>query len=481
MMNHKYDFIIVGAGPAGLAFAHCCSKIGKKILIIDKENDIGGCHRVRRVNGLFTEHGPRVYSNTYKIFEQFLIDMGYKFEDLFTKYDFGITTIGGETIFSTLHFNELFYLMLEFLKLVIFENHGRYTILEDYLKHNNFSNKSIDMIDRICKLTDGGGADKFTLNEFLQLFNQQFFYTLYQPKTPNDKGLFKIWKQYLESKNVDFILDCNIKDIIRSYDRIESIIISHNNQTRSIVGENIILAIPPKNLYDFINKYNIRHDWGDLLSFSKDTAYIDYISVTFHWDKPLTLPKVYGFPRSSWGVAFVVLSNYMTFDESSSKTVISASVSICDVISPNNKKTANECNVSELMYEMYLQLKESFGGNLPQPTVSILSPGVKYDEINKQWISLDTAFITSSLQRYLPFHNNETKNLYNLGTHNGKSLYKFTSLESAVSNSVFLCKKLYPEFDSITVKKLYSLTDCINLIILVIIIYFLYFQIVKIH
>ena len=39
------------------------------------------------------------------------------------------------------------------------------------MTNNNFSSKSVDMIDRIARLTDGAGADNFTLNEFLQIFS----------------------------------------------------------------------------------------------------------------------------------------------------------------------------------------------------------------------------------------------------------------------------------------------------------------------
>jgi len=36
-----YDLIIVGAGPSGLALAHVCSNIYRRILVIDKEYSIG--------------------------------------------------------------------------------------------------------------------------------------------------------------------------------------------------------------------------------------------------------------------------------------------------------------------------------------------------------------------------------------------------------------------------------------------------------
>ena len=54
----------------------------------------------------------------------------------------------------------------------------------------------------MARLTDVASADKYTLYEFLQIANQQAFYKIFQPNRPNDIGLFKIWKEFLESKNV---------------------------------------------------------------------------------------------------------------------------------------------------------------------------------------------------------------------------------------------------------------------------------------
>jgi len=201
-MNNMYDLVCIGAGPAGLALAQMCCKVkGLKILLVDKENDCGGAHRVRRVyvpqlgENMFTQHAPVVYGgSTYITFQKLLKEMKTDFYDLFTKYNFNITEIGGSTIFSVLSFGEISSFILPFLFLVFNDEYGDDIVLHNFIK--NFSKDSIEMIDRICVLTDGGDSTKFTLNKFLQLLNQQFLYPLYQPKLPNDIGLFKIWKDY---------------------------------------------------------------------------------------------------------------------------------------------------------------------------------------------------------------------------------------------------------------------------------------------
>ena len=468
--KETYDLVIVGAGPAGLALAQCVSHINKKILIIDRESSIGGCHRVRRVNGLFTEHGPRVYSTTYKVFGALLKEMGKEFTDLFTKYNFSIGEIGNQTVFTTLSYTELLKLSFEFLKLLINENHGINITMAEYLV--NFKQDSIEIIDRLCKLTDGGGINKYTLNEFLQLFNQQFFYSLYQPKMPNDVGLFKIWKEFLSNRGIDFYLDTmvsyfNVNTNVNT--KINSVILSNG---KTIYANDFIMAIPPENLYKLTSDFKLKHNWGDLESFAKDTEYIEYISVAFHWNTNVNLKKVYGFPKSDWGVAFIVLSDYMMFSERDSKTVISAAVTISDKVSSYNKKTANQCDNEELIREVFRQLKESFK-DLPEPTHALISPGNMYDKDEKKWDSRDAAFINTSKRGFLQFKNDIIPNMYTLGTHNGKSLYKFTSLESAVSNAVNLSKVLYPELKDeryIKVTKSVSLSDLTAIVIVILIV-----------
>lgn len=444
-----YDIVIVGGGPSGLALAQCCSFINKKVLVIEKESDLGGCHRVRRVGNenLFTEHGPRVYSSTYSVFKMLLSKMNLDFYDLFVPYKFNITTIGKETIWSVLSFNELFLLSLDFFTLLVNDNYGRDISIKEHLINLEFSKVSLDMIDRICRLTDGASSDNYTLHEFLQLLNQQFLYGLYQPKEPNDTGLFYKWKNFLEKNGVTFLLNTSVEKIEAIDNYITGIIVKQKEGSfMKITSSKYILAIPPKPIVNLLKNNNlVKNAFGDFDSLSKwseKSAYIDYITVAFHWDTKINLPSVYGFPKSEWGLAFIVLSDYMKFNENNSQTVISASVTIKENKSKRTGKKIDECDMDELMDEIYFQLLESFP-LLPRPTRMILSPGI-YKE-NNQWKCIDTAFVATSKANNLPFNSDQFYNLFNVGTHNGKSLYHFTSLESAVSNAVNLSHILYPE------------------------------------
>ena len=489
-MNNIYDLVCVGGGPAGLALAQMCCKVkGLKILLIDKEASLGGKHHIRRIyvpelgEYMFSHHSPLVYSPTYVTFQKLLKEMKTDFYDLFTKYNFNIIEIGGSTLFSVLSFNEISSFILPFLFLVFNHEYGNDIILHDFIK--DFSKESIEIIDRTCLLTDGGDSTKFTLNEFLQLLNQQFFYSLYQPKLPHDIGLFKIWKDYLINNGVDILLNTNIEKVNIVDNVIESINIS---DSQKIYAKNFVFAIPPKNLNEIVKKNNIQFNAigslgqpSSLEQYAQDTAYYDYISFTFHWNKALDLKKVYGFPSSSWGIAFIKLSDYMTFNEQNSKTVLSLTLTRSEKVSKRIGKNAHQCTFNEIVEEVYLELKELYGDNFEYPTVALLSPGVKYDTILQKWISYDSAFINSANYESLNFKNTFVDNMYNLGTQNGKSLYKFTSLESAVSNGVYLSKILYPELkhDPIQIDKSITLTQIIRIILAFLVLFLLYIYLTK--
>lgn len=424
-----YDFIIVGAGPSGLTLAYLLGNQGNKCLLIDKNNNIGGCHRVNRVNGLFTEHGPRIYSSSYLNTITLLEKMNIKFTDIFTRYNFNFTNIGGNAI-SHFTFTEILKLGWEYLKFIVNNQYGKDMSVKDFANKHGFTTKATNYMNRLCHLTDGVGSDRYTLFKFLQLFNQQLLYPLYQPKKPNDIGIFpQMLKAIIDTDNVTIKLNKTVTKINTASNKIKGITIG----TEFIHGTNVILAIPPLDMSNLIsNNPETISAFGNLKEWTRTSTYDQYIPVTFHWNTKLELPHVWGFPQSDWGIVFIVLSDYMEFDNNQSKTVISTCISMVDKKSKSLNKTANEVvDKNILIQEVFSQLKQSFP-NIPKPSASILHPGVK--RINNKWVENDTAYILTPNNNYIKF-GGSVQNLYNVGTQNGYSPYSFTSFESAVANA----------------------------------------------
>ena len=51
-MSKKYDYIIVGSGFFGSICAHELNKIGKKVLVLEKRDHIGGNCYTKNKNGI---------------------------------------------------------------------------------------------------------------------------------------------------------------------------------------------------------------------------------------------------------------------------------------------------------------------------------------------------------------------------------------------------------------------------------------------
>ena len=454
----QYDYVIVGAGPVGLTLAWLLAneanrdmKIGnRKILVIDREAKIGGCHRVRRDHGFFTEHGPRIYSNNYLNLEQILNDMNISFNKIFTPYQ--ISNIGmSYEILSQLSVREILLLGIEYFKLILNPHHGiNQTVLEFMNKHN-YSVQARDILNRLCRLTDGAGVDRYTLLELLSGFDQHFFYQFYQPRRPNDVYLFPMWKKRLEETGlVTFMLETQVEQILYGGDRVQGVALRSGGSEPGqgnfqIKAKNVILALPPESAFPIINKIGWGNKTSDqLYKFVEQSKYDAYLPVIFHWNKELPLGKIWGFPATSWGILSVKMSDYMQFDNPDSQTVISCCITMTDQRSQHTGKTANQSSKAELIHEAFKQLNEIYGG-LPPPTRSILSPGV-YRDGNK-WKTEDASFVLTPDSGFLRQQNNPSiKGLSWIGTHNGYSFYNFTSMESAVTNALAYFMKDSPQY-----------------------------------
>ena len=448
-MRH-YDLIIVGAGPAGLALAHASSSLYRRILIIDKETEIGGCHRVKRdVNGLFTEHGPRIYLSIYYNFFNLMGEMGLQVEDVFVNYKYSFDDVAKEKLLPHYTLYELFMFALAYLMYVINDDYGKDISLYEYLRGHGFSLKVIDIFDRLCRFTDGGNVYSYSLNKILKLTDSSPMLQIYQPKAPLDMVLFSTWKKFLSNRGVDFMLGFHIADYDIQNNNVETITLSNSEKIRC--GK-LVFAVPPVALANIIQYENgLRNAFGNSSDFERwvdKTKYIDYISITYHFKDKLGLSIKNGLTfDTDWGIVVINLSDYMeTVDDADAGylTVLSTAVSICDKNSRATYKKANECSADELINEVHRQIKESIFTDLPDDYKAIINPNNYYDTYKNKWACRDNAYFNTYSEKYIPFYSS-INNVYNVGTHNGKSYISYTTIESAVSNAMYLAGELYPE------------------------------------
>ena len=448
-MNVMYDYIIVGGGPTGLALAQLLSF--KRVLLLEKRDYLGGCHGVTRVHdGMMTEHGPRIYIDNFIMFTQLLNDMGVQFDDLFVKYNFSTASMMLEAL-RVLSLREMATLIWSFMTLN--DSFKKITLLE-YLSSHDFSTASIDILDRIGRLTDGGSADTYTLFSFLQILNQNFLHGIYQPRVPNDVGLFRIWEDALVKRGVVIAKNAVIDEFIVNADAaaVKGVVVrdarTNANDKPVLCGCNqMILACPPQEVQRILNEHpELGAAFGpDFDRFQHETQYLPYISVIFHWRTKLNVPKVWGYPRTSWGVGNIVLSDYMDFNDPRSRTVISAVITMPDAPSDNVdlKVAANDVGDKRgVMNEVFRQLKQIYP-DLPQPDYQFLTQSA-YDANQRRWVPFNHAFMTTT-HGYVPNRSELFVNLYNCGVQNGNSSYSFTSMESSVVNAIHLAKELQPE------------------------------------
>ena len=468
-----YDYIIVGGGPTGLTLAWLLEDNTRKILLIEKEKSLGGCHRVQRVDGFFSEHGPRVYSTAFLTFIEILRDMDINFFEHFTEYKVNISKIGKKTA-SSFTAQENWAFFKAYFKLIFNNDFGKNISIKKFMDDNNFSDGAKNYVERFCRLTDGASAEDYTLFQFLQISNQHYFYKLYQPKEPNDKGLFRLWEdKLLATKNVTILKETNVIKLNNGESNsVKSISIIKNNLVRELYAKKIILTMPPKPLYHLLKSSPLlENSFGpinELKEWKSKNSYFDYICLTFHYVDKVNLPQKMGFPKTAWGIGFIIISNYMNFSQEPSKECVSIIITFPEAKNEFGK-TAHECTKDEISEHVQKQLPF-----LPKPDKIIFSPGVIRS--GDKWINLDTAYVVTTENRYLKETSDTISNLYSVGIHNGNSNYYFTSIESAVQNAVIFCKKEIKDLKyQLTIEKTLDITEIIyNTLMLMILIILIY-------
>ena len=460
-----YDVVIVGAGPSGITAAFVLATMGQRVLLIERERAIGGCHRPTYVTSRgvqwFTEHGPRLYSKSFVNMFALLKSMGIDGPSLFTDYKFSSVHNLWQEI-RKLKWFEIWHTLTAVALSKINSNYGRDMSVLAFCSKNRFTAPSMEFFDGVCRLVDGGNASRTSWYEFLQLLGGQIVYSNLQPVLPNDKGLLALMHQSLVQAGVDIWLGTSVHSItIASNSQTVQSFRTEGNHVHALVrAKRMILAIPPESLVTFLTSVqgvpasfvNAFSHIDHLRQWARNHAYNPDLSLTLHWDSRIdNLPSVWGFPTGSdWGVAWIVMSDYMSFDNTGSTTLMSVVITKPDGLSKNlsNRTCHQISDRQKILGEAIMQIQKRYADlanfHLPVPQSAFLNPGVVRSQTDKKWEVTDKSFLDRPGYSHLEAASPMISNLYSLGTHNGHSTYKFTSFESAVENAISLCHDLVP-------------------------------------
>jgi len=84
---NTYDAIVIGAGLAGLSAAFELAEHGLRVLILERDPQVGGRTSSWKANGMNVESGIHKFVGFYKEYEKFLKRAGLKLDDVFIYQD----------------------------------------------------------------------------------------------------------------------------------------------------------------------------------------------------------------------------------------------------------------------------------------------------------------------------------------------------------------------------------------------------------
>lgn len=74
-MSKKYDFCVVGAGPSGLTVAYKLLQAGKEVLLMERDNCVGGLAKSYNYNGQIFDTGPKRFHTDDQIVLDFIAEI----------------------------------------------------------------------------------------------------------------------------------------------------------------------------------------------------------------------------------------------------------------------------------------------------------------------------------------------------------------------------------------------------------------------
>lgn len=460
--------VIIGGGPAGIFTALLLAEQGHEVTVLEASRVIGGCHRVDRVDGLFSEHGPRIYVTNYLNYKTLLDICGIRFDDHYVTYKHGFISAGIDGVMTRLRLSEVCTIVLSYIAFMLAPSFFDKRSVKDVCRH--FSPASLNVLDNMCKLTDGAGVERYTMRSFLELVNQNLLYKIVQPKAPNDTWLWPSVQEKLTSLGVR-VVHQPVLSVTDDSTRVTGV-----KTTRGVFFEAdaVIVATPPLHTAAILQRSSpsVAAAFGvDIQQHMLDNTYDTYVSFTIHLDPTYKdkLPKVWGRPTNDWNVAWIVMSDYFV-DEAAA--LISATIFDLDQKSSHTNLTANETFDShDLLTEATRQVLTALQITA-SPRRVVLNPQVFRRD--GRWNTSDMPFMRTP--KSIPVSSvSSLSGLYWVGPHNMKNTYAFTSMENVCENVIAFCNSFQtPGGKRIKLRRAWTVNGCVCMTLCFLIVAYLF-------
>ena len=437
------SYTIIGSGPTGLTLAYILALNNYNVTIIEQDNQLGGSWNSQWIDDMyFSENSPRIYLET-KNSKLLFTHLGLKDSDFKNIYGNLFTTNYKFVSFLFKYFNffDYFLFIYSFIKYRIVT---RNITIQEWINEAPLSEnakKAIKIISiLICDI-----PEKTNVNDFFNSIT-----ALGIPKQMREPNKWHtLIEEYLTKKsNVKIYKNSKVIKLLKNNNNF-SVYVKNDlyNYNFVINSVKVFLCTQSNGIYPILKNsdLDIQNNWMPIEKMKKWSANTFYSGFGFqlHFDRKVMFKDEWCWSCSSdWTVIILPVSNWLKQNSKDKriKTVWSCCIVDLNTLSKRINKTANQCNLQEVLQECLYQIKQNY--NIPDPTRLTYSNGLV--KINNKWVSKNTGY-TKGTYNDIPLKG-AIDNLYALGSFT-KSLNDQISTMNASIDSVAEYLNTYERLD----------------------------------
>ena len=295
-----YDIIIFGGGLSGLTLAHELIKKKFKILIIEKDNDLGGMARSETNKNLFpSEHSWRGYAPFYKNTFQLMKEIPYYDTNVFNNLSIPIEfyllydkEYNYKTLLSIKDIIIIYYIAINYLLSDIRREYYYSYNIEPFLKKYLTKDGYNYVINFIGGPGYGMNKNELSMGHLFHFpvisqinkekhthrhssdgheYEHHYDENWHVMNGPTSDVWIEPWVKYLKEKGVDIWTNTELIKINHKKDHISFVEVKQNGIIYQLKAKEYILSINPFNTVDILRKSKMQGLYNNFKSLTDNT------------------------------------------------------------------------------------------------------------------------------------------------------------------------------------------------------------------